>query len=86
MLKGFPKSRFIPLSSPSARSASLMSLVSLPDGSGRQPGSRRRPMKLLRRFYSKREFGEPAIAMLADTVLLATVIAGGLIFSIYITS
>jgi hypothetical protein len=43
-------------------------------------------MKLLRRLYSKREFGEPAIAMLADTLLVAAVIAGGLILWIYVTS
>ncbi len=43
-------------------------------------------MKLLCRLYPKREFGEPAIAILADMFLLAAVIAGGLIFWIYVTS
>ncbi len=43
-------------------------------------------MRFLSRLYSKREFGEPAIAMLADTILLAAVIAGGFIFWIYVTS
>ena len=43
-------------------------------------------MKLLSRLYSKREFGAPAIAMLADTLLLAAVIAGALIFWTYVTS
>jgi hypothetical protein len=43
-------------------------------------------MKLLSRLYSKREFGEPAIAMLADTLLLVAVIAGALIFWTYVTS
>jgi hypothetical protein len=37
-------------------------------------------MKLLHPLYSKREFSEPAIAMLADTLLSAAVIAGVLLY------
>ncbi len=33
-------------------------------------------MKLLRRLYSKRDFGEPSAAMLADLLFLAVVVAG----------
>jgi hypothetical protein len=43
-------------------------------------------MKLLRGLSSRHEFGEPAMAMVADTLLVAAVIAGGLIFWIYVIS
>ncbi len=35
-------------------------------------------MKSLRRLYSKREFGDPAVAMLADALLLAVVLVSAL--------
>ena len=37
-------------------------------------------MKLLRRLYSKRDFGESSAAMLADLLFLAVVVAGVLVF------
>ncbi len=36
-------------------------------------------MKLLRRLYSKRDFGDPSAAMLADLLFLAVVVAGVLL-------
>ncbi len=53
-----------------------------------QPGSRQSAwkrsrgepdMKLLRRLYSKRDFGDPSAAMLADLLFLAVVVAGVLL-------
>ena len=41
-------------------------------------------MKLLRRFYSKRDFGEPAVAMLADVLFLVVAVAGALLFLVAI--
>ncbi len=37
-------------------------------------------MRLLRMLYSKRDFGEPSAALLADLLLLAVVVAGVLLF------
>ncbi len=37
-------------------------------------------MKLLRRLYSKRDFGEPTVALLADALLIAALVAGALYF------
>ncbi len=36
-------------------------------------------MKLLRRLYPKHEFGEPAVAMLADVLLLVVLVCGTLV-------
>ena len=41
-------------------------------------------MKLLRRLYSKRDFGEPAAAMLGDVLFLVVVVAGALLFLVVI--
>ncbi len=37
-------------------------------------------MKFLRRLYPKRDFSEPSAAILADVLLLAVAVAGGLLF------
>ncbi len=47
---------------------------------GRQQGWGKPGMKLLRRVYPKHEFGEPAVAMLADVLLLVVVVGGTLVF------
>ena len=35
-------------------------------------------MRLLRRLYSKREFGDPATAVVADALLVAAAVTGAL--------
>ena len=46
---------------------------------GREQGTSRTPeMRLLRKLYSNRDFGDPAAAIVADVLLVAVVVAAGL--------